>query len=304
MPSRPTPCRSPRSAGLSCNCPCASEKCSSCTTSPTCRSSRYRPTAACRPERSRTGSRPADADWNVNSPHVRGPAMDDEALRSEFAALLAPVQQIPIPDSLGLRRRAHRRRAGQASASALACACVAIAFTLLFAKSPAPRGSVGTPIPAGCASRDLVATWLPPAKVYGHWAEAPPETLLLVVRNTGQAVCSLEGWPRFFFTASSKLVLRPGAAAVSTVSVELPIAVQHGCATRAWLVRPPAPGAVTSPSRGDLPEVCDGSFITVSPLYPPSVPITQDYQGPFDIYPTSSPIPTGLTATATMRANK
>jgi len=258
--------------------------------------------------------------------------MDDEALRSEFAALLAPVQQIPIPDSLGLRRRAHRRRAGQASASALACACVAIAFTLLFAKSPAPRGSVGTPIPAGCASRDLVATWLPPAKVYGHWAEAPPETLLLVVRNTGQAVCSLEGWPRFFFTASShprsvdvsyethfaewvgtyrnrvvdssKLVLRPGAAAVSTVSVELPIAVQHGCATRAWLVRPPAPGAVTSPSRGDLPEVCDGSFITVSPLYPPSVPITQDYQGPFDIYPTSSPIPTGLTATATMRATK
>lgn len=240
--------------------------------------------------------------------------MDDEALRAEFAALVAQVQQIPIPDSLGLRRRARRRRAGQASATALACACVAVSFTLLFARSPAPGGLARTSIPAGCAGRDLVARWLPPAKVHGQWAEAPPETFLVVVRNTGQAVCSLEGWPRFVFTASShprsvdvlyktnfaewvgtyrnrvvdpsRLILRPGAAAVSTVSVELPIAVRHGCVTRAWLVRPPAPGAAASPSRGDLPEVCDGSFITVSPLYPPSVPITHDYQGPFDMGPT------------------
>jgi hypothetical protein len=256
--------------------------------------------------------------------------MDDETLRSEFAALVAPVQQIPIPGILGLRRRARRRRAGQASASALACACVAISFSLLFAKSPAPRRVPGTPVPASCADRDLVATWLPPAKVRGHWFEGPPKTFLLVVRNTGQAVCSLRGWPRFIFTASShlrsvtvsyethfaewvgtyrtrivdpsKLVLGPGAAAVSTVSVVLPITGTE-CVTRAWLVRPPVPGAAASPSRGDLPLVCPGSSITVSPLYPPSVPITQDYQGPFDIYPTSSPIPTGqITAKATIRS--
>jgi hypothetical protein len=231
--------------------------------------------------------------------------MDDEELRSEFAALVAPVQQIPVPDSLGLRRRVRRRRAGQATASALACACVAAAAGLFFRPSAAPPTTIGTGHASGCASRDLVVRWLPPAQVTVRFIEGPPQTYLLVFRNIGATACSLAGWPRFVIAGSghprsvsvsykthfdewvgtartrvvepTRILLEPGAAAVSVVSVELTIVYQKGCVTRAWLIGPPSPGAAPVPSRGKLPEICDGSLIDVSAFYPPSVPITNNY---------------------------
>jgi hypothetical protein len=130
-------------------------------------------------------------------------------------------------------------------------------------------------------------------------------TYLLAFRNVGATACSLSGLPRLVVSASShprsldfsynrtfaewvgtyrtrtveptRIKLDPGATAVSVVSIELTIAVQDGCATRAWLIRPPAPGATALHSRGDLPEICDNSTILVSPVYPRSVPITDSY---------------------------
>lgn len=231
--------------------------------------------------------------------------MDDEELRSEFAALLTPVLQIPIPDSLRLRRRVRRRRAGQASAGALACACVAVAAGLFFGSSAPPTAVLGAGHAAGCASRNLAVRWLSPAQIKGVWAEAPPLTYRLELRNTGGTVCSLDGWPRILVTRLSqpksvtvayqtrfdewvgtfrtrvveptRIVLDPGAAAVSVVDVGQPIAIQNGCVTRSWLVRPPAPGDTPLRSRGDRPQMCDGAYLTESPLYPPGVPITKDY---------------------------
>jgi hypothetical protein len=88
----------------------------------------------------------------------------------------------------------------------------------------------------------------------------------------------------------TRIVLHPGAAAVSVVNVGLPIAQQNGCATRAWLVKPPMPGDTPLRSGGHRPEMCDASYLTESPLYPPSVPITKNYR------------PTRGTVTATLRA--
>jgi hypothetical protein len=231
--------------------------------------------------------------------------MDDEELRAEFARLLEPVQRMPVPAILGLRRRVRRRRAGQAAASTVVCACAAVAAGLFFGPSGTPSSVVGTGRAAGCASSDLVIKWLPPAGVKGIWAEAPPETYLLELRNVGTTTCSLKGWPRPLVTGLSRpgsvtvtyqthfdewvgtfrtrtvrvtrMILQPGAAAVAVVNVGVPIAVQNGCVTRAWLVRPPAPGDAPVRSRGDLPQLCDGSYLTESPLYPPNVPITKDY---------------------------
>ena len=230
--------------------------------------------------------------------------MDDEALRSEFAALLAPVRQIPVPDSLGLRRRVRRRRAGQSTATALACACVAATAGLLFGPPAARTTPPGTDR-GGCASSDLVVRWLPPAQVSGAWVEAPPQTYLLSFRNAGASACSLSGWPRFVIAGSSqprpvsvsyethfgewvgifrrrvveptRIVLEPGATAVSVVTVVPGYPALMGCITRAWLVKPPTPGEHAVRTRGDLPELCVGASITASPLYPPSVPITENY---------------------------
>jgi hypothetical protein len=231
--------------------------------------------------------------------------MDDEELRSEFAALLAPVQQISVPDSLRLRRRFRRRRAGQAGASAIACACAAVAAGLSFWPAASPTAVLGTGRAGGCASRNLEIRWLPPARVKGVWAEAPPETYRLALRNTGRTACSLAGWPRVLVTRlrrpksvtvayetqfdewagtfharvvkPTRIVLDPGASAVSVVNVGQPLAFQNGCITRAWLVRPPVPGDTPVRSGGDRPQICDGSYLTESPLYPPGVPITQNY---------------------------
>jgi len=248
--------------------------------------------------------------------------MDDEVLRATFAALVQPVQQIPVPDSSGLRRRVRHRRAGQATASALACACIAAAGGFLFRPSHSPAPPIGYGV--GC---DIVARWLPPAHVDGLWAEGPPQTSLLVLRNVGTATCSLYGWPRLVFPGLSgphrvtveyktkfdvwigkartrvveptKIRLAPGAAAVSAVTIELPPALQAGtCFTRAWLVRPPGPGDAIR-SRGDLPEICSYTWIMASPLYPPSVPTTQNYPSS-----TSSPIPPRPVITATIRATR
>ena len=226
--------------------------------------------------------------------------MDDEQLRAKFAALVEPVQRIPVPNSSGLRRRVRRRRAGQATASALACACVAAAGGFFLRPPHSPTPPVGHGV--GC---DFVARWLPPAHVDGLWAEGPPQTSLLVLRNVGTATCSLYGWPRLLFPGPSgprrvaveyktkfdvwigkartrvveptKIRLAPGAAAVSAVTINLPPGLAGGtCFTRAWLVRPPGQGGAIR-SRGDLPEICSYTSITASPLYPPSVPTTQNY---------------------------
>jgi hypothetical protein len=105
------------------------------------------------------------------------------------------------------------------------------------------------------------------------------------------------GKARMRLVEPTKIRLAPGAAAVSAVTIELPPALAAGtCFTRAWLVRPPGPNGVIR-SRGDLPEICTYTSITASPLYPPSVPVTQNY-------PSSSSIPPQPTITATVRATK
>jgi hypothetical protein len=82
---------------------------------------------------------------------------------------------------------------------------------------------------------------------------------LLQLRHTGGTECSLTGWPRLLVTGLSRprsvtvvyethfeewvgtmlarvvrptrIVLEPGATAVSVVNVGLPIAIRNGCVT-------------------------------------------------------------------------
>lgn len=256
--------------------------------------------------------------------------MDDETLRSELAAWLAPAERIPVPDSSRLKRRARRRLAGQASASALAGACVVASAGLIFGLpgSPVPpHVQVGAHVSA-CASHDLAARWLPPAPVRGAYMEPPPRTYLLALRDTGPVSCSLYGWPRlvlpgperpasvsiFYRThlpemvfssisrvvKPTRLVLEPGASAVSAVTVDLPPLLRVPCFTRAWPVKPPGAGATAIRSHGSRLEVCPYTAIYVSPLYPPSVPITKNYPG--RSYATSSSIPGQPTISATITA--
>lgn len=232
--------------------------------------------------------------------------MDDEQLRSGLAAWLAPSQRIPVPDSSRIRRRARRRLTAQASAGALACACVATCVGLIFGPSRSPATNVTS---AGhlraCASHDLAATWLPPAPVKGTYMEPPPRTYLLALRNIGSAACSLDGWPRLLVggprtprsvtveyrtnfsemvnkpvsrvVEPTKLVLKAHQSAVSAVTVVLPAILTPTCAKAPWPVEPPGQGASAIRSHGARPTICHYTTIVISPLYPSTVPITQNY---------------------------
>jgi hypothetical protein len=233
--------------------------------------------------------------------------MDDEELRAQLAAWLRPLGQLSVPDSSKLSRRVRRRRAGQATAGALTVACVAsAALGFGLSRAPRPGHEVAGPSMRGhCVSRDLRATWLPPAGVNGMYAEAPPETYLLAVRNTGRSACVLDGWPRLIATGlvrprkvsvtyrthldewwkrefqrvvrPTRVKLRPGATALSTVTFSLPPAELNPCVKLAWRIKPPVPGSAPVRTRGDRALVCAFTSIEVSPLYPSSVPITSNY---------------------------
>jgi Protein of unknown function (DUF4232) len=235
--------------------------------------------------------------------------MEDEELRARFAALFRPVEQMRVPDVSVIRRRLRRRRAGQTTAGLLACAAVVASAGLIHQALGAPAPVAG-PMPnaAGCANDDLQIGWLPPAGPKGLFMEAPPETYLLSLRNTGATACSLKGWPRLAMASSrpprlapvsygtlstlfrpgasetssrivepTQVVLMPGAAALSAVTVALP-PLQTGCVRTAWAITSPLTGS--SPARrppGGPPQICDGTSIVVSPIYPGSVPLSQNY---------------------------
>ncbi len=234
--------------------------------------------------------------------------MNDEELRSQLAAWLRPLGQVPAPDRSVLSRRARRRRARQASAGALTIACItAAALVLWLPRAPQPGHEVaGKNTHDLCASRNLRFTWLPPAGVNGMrtYPEAPPETYLLSARNTGRSACVLDGWPRltapgpvrhlvyFFyrthldqwwkhefrrFVRPTRVRLRPGATALSAVTISVPPAMLPPCTKLAWRVSPPAPGSAPVRVHGYPTLVCSSSLIEVSPLYPSSVPITSSY---------------------------
>jgi hypothetical protein len=232
--------------------------------------------------------------------------MDDEELRSELAAWLRPLSQIRVPDSSMLSRRVRRRRARQASAGALTLCIAAAALGLALTRAPQPGHQVAGPdTPGRCLSRHLRATWLPPAGVTGTYAEPPPETYLLAVRNTGRSACVLDGWPRFAPTRPrrprsvsvtypthldqwwkhefrrlvrpTRVKLRPGATALSAVTIYLPPNMTPPCLNLAWPIKPPGPAAAPVRTHGNRPLVCPFTAIEVSPLYPSSVPITSNY---------------------------
>jgi hypothetical protein len=232
--------------------------------------------------------------------------MEDDELRSQLTAWSRLVGQISIPSSSVFRRRLRRRRAAQATAGALTVACVASAG-LAYGLSRAPRTSTQTYAASrgDCVSRQLRVTWLPPAKVNGVYMEGPPHTYLLAVRNSGPSACVLEGWPRLVPTGPprrhmvsvsyrthfdewvkveiyrvvrpTRVVLRAGATALSRVTVSLPPALLYPCVKLSWSVRPPARRSELVRTRGDRPEICSGTLIEVSPLYPSRVPITSNY---------------------------
>lgn len=236
--------------------------------------------------------------------------MDDDELRAEFAVLGRPAVRIQVPDSSVIRRRVRRRRARQATVGMLACACVAASAGLI-SQAAGPSAPAGGPAAAvhGCVNRALRIRWLPPAPPKGIFMEAPPATYLLALRNTGTAACSLEGWPRLatgsrqprqvsisYGTLSlvyppgagqqkprvvepTRVVLAPGATAVSTVTVAL-MPAEIGCVRTGWAVTPPAPGSSARRTPGSPSWICDGTSIVVSPVYPASAPITQNYPRP------------------------
>jgi len=81
------------------------------------------------------------------------------------------------------------------------------------------------------------------------------------------------------------VILRPGATAVSAVTISLP-PMLHGCAAPRWKVTAPVPRARANRVPNGPRMICDYTSIVVSPLYPRRVPITQNY--PASARPTSA----------------
>ncbi len=234
--------------------------------------------------------------------------MDDQELRNEFSDLVSRVPQVRVPDVSVIRRRLRRRRAWQASAGALTCACLAVVAVALAggttARQPAGAGSRTVP---RCQASQLRSSWVGFVKVKGVWAEAPPETTFLGLRNVSRTSCSVKGWPRLVMTNASAVrhltisddttswvlptgansmrlraveptwvVLRPGVTAVSAVTVSLRPMLQ-GCVIPRWKVAAPVPRARASRVPKGPGMICDSTSVVVSPLYPRRVPITQNY---------------------------
>jgi len=240
--------------------------------------------------------------------------MRDDQLREGLAAWLAPVQQAPAPDMLVIRRRLRRRRARQAAAGTALCAVAAGAAALIHvsaAPEPAIIGHGPVAVPA-CRGSQLRAE--PEAVLVRSGAlsmEPVPLTYLLRIQNTGRTACSLHGWPKVAVVAPpamravpvryatvsmratksgevprvvepAQVVLSPGARAVATATVTYPLD-EVGCGNAVLSVTPPQSGRRTLIRRSQLsgtqrlPLICGSSTITVSPVYPASVPPTRNY---------------------------
>lgn len=239
--------------------------------------------------------------------------MDDDELRVQFTHLLTPGTQFRVPGLPEITRRMRRRQLRQATAGLLACAAVVAGAGVLATRgTTAPAtGPSGTDLPA-CRAGALRVAWLAPVIPKGAFAEAPPVTDRLGVRNAGQAACSVRGWPRLAYagqplrrvtvrygTLSTVVVpgtshfrtrvvrptavaLRPGQAATATVTVELPPDIT-GCDEARWTVTLPVPGAEGRTVRHGPRTICDYTEVQVSALYPSGVPLTRNY-------PASAPV--------------
>lgn len=240
--------------------------------------------------------------------------MRDDQLREGMAAWLGPVQQVPAPDIGVIRRRLRRRRARQAAAGTVACTLAAVvAITLVHGRAAHPPSTMGPNrnVFAPCRASQLRLD--PRALLVRANAvsmEPLPDTYLLRIRNTGRAACMLTGWPRLsiatprsmravlvsygtLITRPAKksaisrvieptsVVLPPQAQAAAMVTVTYPLALAD-CASAVWSVtlpqgdRPVLIRQVQASGRHRQLMICRTSTVTVSPVYPAAVPVTQN----------------------------
>lgn len=248
--------------------------------------------------------------------------MRDEELREELAAWLRPTQRTRVPDVSVIKRRLRRRRARQAVTGTVLCAVAAGAVVIAHAAAPPPPPPPMKTAVDACTGNQLRAGWAP-APVHdppGRGTGRPPVTFLLQVHNTGRAACSLAGWPNLTaiprgaprgvplsygtispwvtftrggventasrFVRPTRVALRPGASAASTVTVTYG-AMTSGCVRQGWSVRlpgiqkiwkfPAGQPLAAKPVHPGMPAICRESTVVVSPFYPATVPASQDY---------------------------
>ncbi len=239
--------------------------------------------------------------------------MDDDELRARLAGLLSAAGPVRVPPMSVIRRRMRRRQARQATTGVLACACAAVCAVLIRGAvgAPPPEGPANAVAPASvpdCTGKHISVAWVRAFPIRGVFMEAPPETFLLGFRNTGGTACALIGWPRLVMTRPphqvsitygtrstvvlppkgkrsisrvvkpTRVLLRPGATAVSAVTVALPL-MWSECMHTAWAVTPPVP-SVAHILPGGPRFTCAHTSVAVSPVYPASVPISQNYPRP------------------------
>ncbi|HEV2370945.1 MAG TPA: DUF4232 domain-containing protein [Streptosporangiaceae bacterium] len=237
--------------------------------------------------------------------------MDDEQLREELSSWLRPEQQAPVPGIEVIRRRLRRRRASTAAAWAAVVVAAAGSAVVIHAAGgrPAvnPRHYTTAAAPA-CTLNNIRIGWsLAPGQYSGTYMEPPPIPYLLTFSNAGRTACSLAGWPRLTVaqpralrtvpiidgtvsirwvkngTASrviepTRVRLAPGGSAVATVTVDSGI-TESDCAGPLWEVGLPQGGGAASlrPAGRATVNLCHGSTVDVSPVYPSGVPVTQNY---------------------------
>ncbi len=212
------------------------------------------------------------------------------------------------------RRRARNAAAGLAAGTVIAASAGLIHVTS--GGSPAAHLGGGPPAAVpGCPGNHLRISWsAAPVRNTGPSMEPLPIAYLLQLRNTGPVSCSLEGWPRLAVTRPrslrsvpisygtvslrsgrravvwavvepTRVVLRPGASAAARVMVTYPFMLSN-CSRPAWTVTPPGgrtstllpQGPASSRTRGQgVPMLCTSSTVVASPVYPGSVPNTQNY---------------------------
>jgi hypothetical protein len=240
--------------------------------------------------------------------------MRDDQLREGMAAWLGPVQRAPAPDVGVIRRRLRRRRARQAAAGTVACAlAAAVAITLVHSNTATAPSVVGPGPTAQQPCHTSQLRVLPRAVLVRTNAvsiEPLPDTYLLRIRNTRRAACTLTGWPRLSIVAPRAMrtvpvsygtlitrptrsgevsrviepvpvLLRPQAEAATMVTVTYPLD-EVGCGTAAWSVAPPQGDRpvlirqvqASGPHRQLM--ICRTSGVTVSPVYPATMRITQN----------------------------
>ena len=197
----------------------------------------------------------------------------------------------------------------------MACALAAAAAITLVQHNTAPAPPTVGPGPTAqepCqASRLRVAPEAALVRTSAFSMERLPDTYLLRIRNTGRAACTLTGWPRLSIAAPRAMravpvsygtlitrparngaisrvvepvpaVLAPQAQAAAMVTVTYPLD-EVGCGTAEWSVTPPqgdGPVLVRQARASGAHRqlmICRTSTVTVSPVYPAAVPVTQNY---------------------------